>query len=93
MSQCVGAALLGVTVVSFNPYPADMRLGAQFEQHGPQLAVFQRNTTPVPPAMALPIENKRAHSIDQVFGIRMQFDSRSTRQRPKSLNCRNQFHL
>src|SRR5258708_29649715 len=64
ISQCVGAALLGMTAVPFDPYPANVKLGAQFEQHGPQLAVFQCNTTPVPPAMALPIENKRAHSID-----------------------------
>jgi hypothetical protein len=55
--------------------------------------MLQSNSATIPPSLPLPAENESSHPVDQVFGIRMQFDLRMIRKGPKRFNGRDQFHF
>jgi len=93
MRQLVGAGLVAMPAVTFDPLPSDGKTWVQLDQFRPQFAVLQLGSAPVSPALALPAGDKCAHSINQVFGARVKLDRRSASQRPKRLNRRDKFHL
>ena len=67
--KSIGSALEGVPIVAFEPLPLNVKLRVQLDQSGPQMSVLQLRSAAIPPAMALPPEDERAHPIDQVFGV------------------------
>jgi hypothetical protein len=67
--KLIGAGLVAMSVVTFDPLPSDKKTCVQLDQLRPQFAVLQLGSAPVSPALALPAEDKCAHSVDQVFGI------------------------
>jgi hypothetical protein len=62
--ESIGSALEGVPIVAFEPLPLNVKLRVQLDQLGPKMSVLQRCTAAIPPAMALPPEDERAHSVD-----------------------------
>ena len=91
--QFVGTALVAMPVVTFDPLPQDWKTCVQLDQLRPQFAVLQLGSAPVSPALALAAGDKCAHSLNQVFGVRVKLDPRSASQRPKRLVRRDKFHL
>lgn len=69
MRQFVGAGLVAMPAVTFDPLPSDGKTCVQLDQLRPQFAVLQLGSAPISPTLALPAEDKCAHSIDQVFRV------------------------
>lgn|SRR6185437_14142212 len=93
MRQSVGADLLKISVVPFDPCPTDVKLGIQRHQLRPQLTVLQLVSASISPALALPVEYEDSHSVDQVLRVRMQFDARPVWKWPKRLYSCDQLHF
>ena len=67
--QFVGAGLVAMPAVTFDPHPSDRKLCIQPYQLRPQFTVLQLGSAPVPPALALPAGDKRVRSINRVLRV------------------------
>jgi hypothetical protein len=93
IGQFVGTTLIAMPAVTSDPLPSDGKTCVQLDQLRPQFAVLQLSSAPVSPAMMLPVEDEDAHTIYQVFGIRVQLYPRPAWDRTKGLNRRDEFHF
>src|ERR1017187_9731186 len=60
--QFVGADLVAMAAVAPDPLPSDGKACIQLDQLRPQFTVLQLGSAPISPALALPAEDKCAHS-------------------------------
>jgi hypothetical protein len=93
VSQSVGARLLRMAIMAFDPAPLDGEPVVQDQKLFPELLVPNFLSASIAPSLVDPAENKHSHAVDEVLRIGPEFDLRPYGQRRKCSNGGKKLHL
>lgn len=93
MGKLIGVGLNRMVAVAANPVPTNRPSRTELEEFAPEFLVLQLETAAVSPSVTSPAEDEKAHSVDQQFGVRAQFDLGADWRQAQCLNCGAKFHF